>query len=163
MGNYTATSGCKILSAHKTSAACQGLSAKGLGDGWENIMFNVTCENQRRADEHIPVLHELPFKHKGIMCAPFIGSVRIDKYLVSGQIEQVICGGENYAGKAIEWKLTNQLGLEIPETELYVPHYCKNCECCGSRLICNGCLRLWEMQGMIFLHFYKKNGNKIFV
>lgn len=68
------------------------------GDGWENIMFNVTCENQRRADERIPILLDLPFKHKGIMCAPFIGAVSVGKYLDSGQIEQVVCGGENYDG-----------------------------------------------------------------
>ena len=37
------------------------------GDGWENVMFNVTCENQKRADERIPILLDLPFKHKGIM------------------------------------------------------------------------------------------------
>lgn len=67
-------------------------------DGWEHIMFNVTCENQRRADERIPILLDLPFQHKGIMCAPFIGPVSIEKYLKSGQIEQVICGGENYDG-----------------------------------------------------------------
>lgn len=71
---------------------------KDWGDGWENIMFNVTCENQRRADERIPILLDLPFKHKGIMCAPFIGAVSIEKYLAAGQIEQVICGGENYDG-----------------------------------------------------------------
>lgn len=68
------------------------------GDGWENVMFNVTCENQRRADERIPILLDLPFKHKGIMCAPFIGAVSVGKYLDSRQIEQVICGGENYDG-----------------------------------------------------------------
>ena len=68
------------------------------GDGWENVFFNVTCENQRRADERIPILHSLPFKHKGIMCAPLIGQVSIAKYLKEGQIEQVICGGENYDG-----------------------------------------------------------------
>ena len=68
------------------------------GDGWENVMFNVTCENQRRADERIPILLDLPFKHKGIMCAPFIGAVSVGKYLDSGQIEQVVCGGENYDG-----------------------------------------------------------------
>jgi protein gp37 len=68
------------------------------GDGWENVMFNVTCENQRRADERIPILLELPFKHKGIMCAPFIGAVSVEPYLATGQIEQVICGGENYDG-----------------------------------------------------------------
>ena len=71
---------------------------KEWGDGWENVMFNVTCENQKRADERIPILLELPFKHKGIMCAPFIGPVSIEKYLPEGQIEQVLCDGENYNG-----------------------------------------------------------------
>ena len=68
------------------------------GDGWENVMFNVTCENQRRADERIPIMLQLPFKHKGIMCAPYIGPVSIRKYLPTGQIEQVLCDGENYDG-----------------------------------------------------------------
>jgi len=172
---------------------------KGWGDGWDNIMFNVTCENQCRADERIPILKELPFKHKGIMCAPFIGAVSIEKHLGDGVIEQVICGGENYdgarpchfdwvknlrsecarhnitfcfietgtvfikdgkryhmpkkllqsemayksgmnfVGKPIEWKLTDRFGAEISKEDYYVPHYRKNCEHCGSRLICNGC------------------------
>ncbi len=68
------------------------------GDGWENVMLNVTTENQRRADERIPILLSLPFKHKGIMCAPFIGPVSIREYLPSGQLEQVLCDGENYDG-----------------------------------------------------------------
>jgi protein gp37 len=68
------------------------------GDGWENVFFNVSCENQRRTAERVPLLLELPFRHKGIMCAPLIGPVRMDSYLAAGQIEQVICGGENYDG-----------------------------------------------------------------
>ena len=32
------------------------------------------------------------------MCAPFIGPISIEKYLQSGQIERVVCGGENYDG-----------------------------------------------------------------
>lgn len=68
------------------------------GDGWENVFFNVTAENQHRADERIPLLLDLPFHHKGVMCAPFIGEISIEKYLQSGQIEQVVCGGENYDG-----------------------------------------------------------------
>lgn len=71
------------------------------GNGWENVFFNVTCENQRRADERIPIMLDLPFKHKGIMCAPFIGEIHIARYLASGQIEQVIAGGENYDGSRI--------------------------------------------------------------
>lgn len=71
---------------------------KDWGDGWENVFFNVTCENQRRADERIPIMFSLPFKHKGIMTAPLIGEISIEKYLETGRIEQVICGGENYDG-----------------------------------------------------------------
>ncbi|MCW3806780.1 DUF5131 family protein [Plebeiibacterium marinum] len=67
-------------------------------DGWENIFFNVTCENQKRADERIPILLKLPFKHKGIMTAPLIGDIQIEDYLKTGQVEQVIAGGENYDG-----------------------------------------------------------------
>ena len=69
------------------------------GDGWENVFFNVTCENQRRADERMPLLLELPFRHKGVSCTPMIGPVTLEKYLDSGQIERVICGGENYGGR----------------------------------------------------------------
>ena len=68
------------------------------GNGWDNIFLNVTCENQRRADERIPILLDLPFKHKGLHLAPLLGPVSIGKYLESGQIEQVACGGENYSG-----------------------------------------------------------------
>ena len=83
------------------------LLPKDWGDGWDNIFFNVTCENQRRADERIPLLLELPFKHKGIMTAPLIGKISIEQYLESGQIEQVIAGGENYDGARpcnFDWK-----------------------------------------------------------
>ena len=68
------------------------------GDGWENVFVNVTAENQRRAEERVPLLLELPFKHKGVNAAPFIERVSLEKWLDSGQIEQVSCGGENYAG-----------------------------------------------------------------
>lgn len=68
------------------------------GNGWENVFFNVTCENQQMTDERLPWLLKLPFRHKGIMTAPFIGPVTLDKFWDSGQIEQVIAGGENYDG-----------------------------------------------------------------
>jgi protein gp37 len=69
------------------------------GSGWPNIILNVTCENQKRTDERMPLLLELPFRHKGVYVAPVIGPVKLGKYLDSGQIEQVVCGGENYGGR----------------------------------------------------------------
>lgn len=67
-------------------------------DGWDNVYLNVTAENQVRADERIPILLSLPAKHKGVMVAPFIGEVRIEQYLSSGQIDCVLADGENYEG-----------------------------------------------------------------
>ena len=69
------------------------------GDGWANVFFNVCCENQARADERVPILLELPFKHKGLHLAPLLGPIRLGEYLDGGQIELVACGGENYGGK----------------------------------------------------------------
>lgn len=65
-------------------------------------MLNVTCENQRRANERIPLLLETPAAHRGVMCAPYIGSASIEAAtpgcLGEHGIEQVIVGGENYGG-----------------------------------------------------------------
>ena len=68
------------------------------GEGWENIFLNVTAENQRRADERIPVLLSIPARHRGVMAAPLIGSIDMSRYLSTGMIDQVIAGGENYGG-----------------------------------------------------------------
>ena len=68
------------------------------GHGWENVWMNVSAENQKMADRRIPVLLDLPFKHRGIMAAPLIGEIDLTKHLSSGKIERVIVGGENYDG-----------------------------------------------------------------
>lgn len=68
------------------------------GDGYENVMLNVTTENQKRADERLPILLNTPAKHRGFMAAPYIGPVDAEKYLATGMIEEVLCGGENYDG-----------------------------------------------------------------
>lgn len=64
--------------------------------GLDNVSFNVTCENQKRANERLPILKELPVKHKGIMCAPLIGEINISNYLVEGWIENVQADGERW-------------------------------------------------------------------
>ena len=68
------------------------------GDGYENVMLQVTAENQARADERLPILLGLPAKHLGFMAAPLLGPIDATPYLASGRIEQVLCGGENYDG-----------------------------------------------------------------
>lgn len=66
------------------------------GGGYPNVILNITCENQKRADERLPILLDIPAAHKGFMAAPLLGPIDAGKYLASGQIEQVLCGGENY-------------------------------------------------------------------
>lgn len=53
---------------------------------------------KKRADERIPYLLDIPAKHLWVSLKPFIGEISLDKYLASGRIETVLCGGENYAG-----------------------------------------------------------------
>ena len=44
------------------------------------LMANVTTENQKRADERLPILINTPAKHRGFMAAPYIGPVDADAY-----------------------------------------------------------------------------------
>ncbi len=88
-------------------------------DGWENIWLNVTTENQLRADERAPILLDLPFKHKGFLVAPFIGEVSLKKYLSSGLIENVWCGGENYDGaRPLHYSWVERLSNECKEADV---------------------------------------------
>lgn len=71
---------------------------KDWGKGYENVMLNVTTENQRRADERLPILLDTPARHRGFMAAPCLGPIDAQQYLATGLIEEVLCGGENYNG-----------------------------------------------------------------
>lgn len=71
------------------------------GDGWENIQLGVTAENQPRADQRVPILLNIPAKHRHINVAPFIGPVNLAPYLATGKIEFVQAGGENYDGSRL--------------------------------------------------------------
>lgn len=71
---------------------------KDWNDGWDNVSFSVSCENQKRLDERIPYLLSLPCKHRWVSLKPFIGEIDIAPYLKDGKIETVLAGGENYLG-----------------------------------------------------------------
>lgn len=65
------------------------------GEGYENVTVCATCENQRRADERLPILLSLPIRHVEVIHEPMLEQIDILKYLESGRIERVICGGES--------------------------------------------------------------------
>ena len=125
---------------------------KDWGDGWKNVMFNVTCENQRRADERIPILLKLPFKHKGIMCAPFIGPVSIRQYLPAGQIEQVLCDVENYGGsRPCHYEWVKQLHDECAQYNVTFV-FCGT----GRRFVKDG--RTYRLEGSVQTEQASKSG-----
>lgn len=64
------------------------------GEGYENVTVCCCCENQSRADYRIPLLLNAPVRHKCVIHEPMLEEIHIEQYLASGQIEQVICGGE---------------------------------------------------------------------
>lgn len=68
------------------------------GDGWDNVSFSVSCENQTRLEQRISCLLDVPAKHRWVSLKPFIGEIDIAPYLETGLIETVLAGGENYLG-----------------------------------------------------------------
>lgn len=71
------------------------------GNGYDNVMLEVTAENQKRADERIPILLDLPSKHKGVVIAPILENINIEEYLKSSHIDRVSVAGENYTNSRI--------------------------------------------------------------
>ncbi len=88
-------------------------------DGWDNVWLNVTTKNQKRADERIPILLNLSFKHKGVLVASFIEEVSLEKYLKTGQLENVWCGGENYNGaRPLHYSWVEKLSKECRNNDV---------------------------------------------
>lgn len=67
------------------------------GDGYDNVVIQVSVENQKQADFRIPKLLDLKAKHKWISCSPLLESIDLRKYLQSGKIESVVATGERNA------------------------------------------------------------------
>jgi len=65
------------------------------GSGWENVTICSTCENQEMTDYRLPILIKLPIKHREVISEPILGEINMEKYLATGLIEHVTCGGES--------------------------------------------------------------------
>lgn len=115
------------------------------GGGYENVTVCATCENQAMADKRLPVLLELPIRHREIIHEPMLETVEIERYLASGKIERVICGGESGDEARVcdyAWVLHTREQCE----KYRVPFFFKQT---GARFQMNGKLyfipRKWQM------------------
>ena len=66
------------------------------GEGYDNVLINVTIENQKMADERIPIFEKIPCKHKGLTITPMLEKMDIEKYLSRYHYDIIECGGEEY-------------------------------------------------------------------
>lgn len=69
---------------------------KDWGDGYDNVTIALTCENQEKADERIPIFLKEAIKHRYIFVAPILEEVDLSKYLKIGKINLVSVSGESY-------------------------------------------------------------------
>ena len=62
--------------------------------GYSNVTLCCTVENQRRAEERLPVYLEAPLAHRHIICEPLLEQVDIKEYL-GPWVQGVTVGGES--------------------------------------------------------------------
>lgn len=65
-------------------------------DGYDNVIIAVTCENQDKANERLPIFLNIKAKRKCIFVAPILEYVDLSRFLDSGEIAMVSVGGESY-------------------------------------------------------------------
>lgn len=66
------------------------------GSGYNNVSIAVTCENQQKADERLPIFLKINAKRKYIFASPLLEYIDFSKYLESGEFNMVSVGGESY-------------------------------------------------------------------
>lgn len=63
-------------------------------NGYENVSVFCTAENQRRADERLPLFLTLPIRRRAIVCEPLLEELDLSPYLTP-DVSEVIAGGES--------------------------------------------------------------------
>ena len=65
------------------------------GLGWENVWLGTSAGLQKRWDERIPLLREVPAAIRFVSVEPMLGPIDVRPELMKGGIDWVICGGES--------------------------------------------------------------------
>ncbi len=107
------------------------------GDGYPNVTVGCTCENQRRADERLPLFLAAPIKHRMIVCEPLLEEIDLTAYLSGGAVESVTAGGESGAGARL-----CRFG--------WVRRISRDCEAAGVRFSYHQTGALLEVNGRVY-------------
>lgn len=87
-----------------------GFEPDGVDLPLSNVWLGVSAENQKAADERLPILAKVPCRVRFVSCEPLLGPLDITRWInrdairesegswVSEQVDWVICGGESGPG-----------------------------------------------------------------
>lgn len=103
---------------------------KDWGEGYDNVILCATAENQKRADERLPLFLDIPAKHKWITCSPLLEEIDLTKYLQPGKIELVETTGEvdcRYKARPTKYEWSKSLSDQCKRyntrfSQLYLGH-----------------------------------------
>ncbi len=65
-------------------------------DGYPNVIIAVTCENQQKVLERLPILLSIKACKKYILASPLLEEIDLAPFLSSGKIDMVSVAGESY-------------------------------------------------------------------
>ena len=71
------------------------------GEGYKNVIIAVTCENQAKAEERLPILLNIKAYKKYIFASPILEEIDFSVYLKTGKIDLISVGGESYENARI--------------------------------------------------------------
>lgn len=66
------------------------------GNGYPNVCLMVTVEDQKRAEQRIPILLDTPARYKALSVEPMLGPVELDPWITD--LSWIITGGESLSG-----------------------------------------------------------------
>jgi protein gp37 len=75
------------------------------GDWPATVWLGTSVENQRYADERIPVLASLPARVRFLSCEPLLAPVDLSPWLDAGQLDWCITGGESGGARRREMSI----------------------------------------------------------
>lgn len=62
---------------------------KDWNDGYDNVIIGVTCENQEKTNERLPILLNIKAKHKYVLIAPILEDIDLNPFLQNAKIDLI--------------------------------------------------------------------------
>ncbi len=114
-------------------------------EAWPNIWMGTTVEDQRRADERLPVLLSVPAALHWVSAEPLLQTVAMAQWMGPGLVEWVIAGGESDVGATAEarpfdlaWARLLALQCDVARVPFFMKQKGSNVFDAGLEISCLG-------------------------